>query len=196
MTRTAKDTAPCHVFKPPMNQPEESTILHTGEFLQTCRSGTWEYVRRVRSNGGAAFMIATTDADEIVLVEQYRVPAGKRVIELPAGIIGDEDGAESNESAALRELEEETGFRANHIELLHDAPTAGGLTSEWAWHFRLSGLSKVGNGGGVDGENIITHCVPRASAARWLAEQKAARDVAVDARVYAALFWLLQETPA
>jgi ADP-ribose pyrophosphatase len=178
-----------------MPEPQNASSLHIGEFLELRRSDHWEYVRRIRSTSGAAFMIATTATQELILVEQMRIPAGQRVIELPAGIIGDDLAGEDPALAAVRELEEETGFRARQVALMHDAPTAAGLSSEWAWFFRLTQLERVHQGGGVDGEDITTHIVPLETAAAWLKTQRQA-GTAVDARIFAALYWLHQETLA
>ncbi|MGJ8668563.1 MAG: NUDIX hydrolase [Oceanococcus sp.] len=175
-----------------MTEPKDATTLHTADFLELRRSQHWEYVRRVNSSGGAAFMVATTQDQELVLVEQLRLPVNRPVIELPAGIIGDHDESEDPATAALRELEEETGFRANNIRPLYDGPTAAGITCEWAWHFRLSDLTRVHSGGGVDDENIITHVVPIREIHAWLATQQA-QGKAICSRIYAALYWLALE---
>ncbi len=172
-------------------KPSDSNLLHRGEFLELRRRRHWEYVRRTRSNGGAAFMIALTDEAELVLVEQLRLPVEQPVIELPAGIIGDHHPDESPEDAALRELEEETGFRAARVRRIFDSPTVAGISSEWAYYLRMEGLTRVGDGGGVGEEDIITHCVPLASAPQWLERQRAGGSL-VDIRIYAALFWLAQ----
>jgi hypothetical protein len=74
-------------------------VLARGDFLELRRDGHWEYVRRVRGRG-AAFVLALTEADEIVLVEQYRVPLRARVIEPPAGIVGDGGGTSGTEAAS------------------------------------------------------------------------------------------------
>ena len=77
--------------------------------------GKWEYVSRAR-NISAAVIVAIDDGRRsgrhVLLVEQYRVPLGRRCLELPAGLIGDETEGEAVEVAAARELEEETGYRA------------------------------------------------------------------------------------
>ncbi len=68
-----------------MSKPES---LHRGKYLELLRDGHWEFVRRVNARG-AVFVLAVTEAKELVLVEQYRVPVGERTLELPAGIYGD-----------------------------------------------------------------------------------------------------------
>lgn len=171
---------------------DSSTALFQGEFLELRRNAHWEYVRRVRGAGGAAFMVATTPADEIVLVEQHRIPVARPVLELPAGIIGDENAQETALDTARRELLEETGFAAAQAEILFDAPTTAGITSEWAWFIRMRGLRRVHAGGGVDDEDIRTHLIPLSRAGAELQVRKAA-GMAIDVRVFSALYWLSQE---
>ena len=172
-----------------MPLPQDAEILHTARFLELRRTGRWEYVQRCNTGGGAAFMIATTAEQELVLVEQLRPAVNQRVIELPAGVVGDEYHGEAPIEAAKRELEEETGFRPGRVTCLHDSPTAAGLTSEWAWYFRMTELTRVSAGGGVDGEDITTHVVPLGEINVWLSQRKTA-GCAVDWRIFAALHWI------
>ena len=65
-------------------QPEKKS-LHKGRFLAMFERGGWEYVDRVGASG-VVVILAVTDANELVLVEQHRVPVGASVIELPAGL--------------------------------------------------------------------------------------------------------------
>src|SRR3546814_2912534 len=98
-------------------------------------------------------MLAVDDG-HVILGEQYRVPLGRNCIELPAGLVGDEDENESVESSAARELEEETGYRAGSVEVLGEFASSPGMTSETLHLVRATGLQKTGDGGGIDGENI------------------------------------------
>lgn len=167
--------------------------LHEGQFLQLLRHGHWEYVRR-RATGGAAAIIAVTDDDALVLVEQYRIPVQAACIELPAGVIGDsaEFAGESALVAARRELLEETGFDCETLRPAFDGPSAPGLTAETSHVLRATGLRRVHEGGGVDGENIQVHVVPLAGIHDWLeVQQRAGRQV--EPKVWAALYWLLRE---
>lgn len=172
-------------------QETNAEILHRGQWLELKRKGRWEYVSRVRERG-AAFILAITDAEEVVLVEQYRTAVAARCLELPAGIIGDEAGFEEEAlaDAALRELEEETGFHAARIELLFSGPVAAGLTSELAYLFHATGLTRRHAGGGIGSEDIAVHLVPRREVRAWLAARMQA-GARVDARIYAAL-WLAE----
>ena len=175
--------------KPPIE------TLYEGKYLALRREGSWEYVERHRARG-AAFILAVTAAREIVLVEQYRVPLHAPCIELPAGIIGDEAAFadEGIEAAALRELEEETGFRGSRAELLLSGPIAAGMTSEILYLIRAHGLERVSAGGGVEGEDITVHVVPLAGIGEWLARQGESGKW-IEPRVYTGL-WFAQNEAA
>ena len=123
--------------------------LCTGKFLVLVREGHWEYVDRIGATG-AAIIVAVTDEQKLLLVEQYRIPVHARTIELPAGIVGDEPGGlgESPTAAAKRELLEETGYAANRVEILTTGPASSGLTSEVVTLLLASGLKRLNAGGG------------------------------------------------
>ena len=164
--------------------------LHRGQYLELLRDGHWEFVRRVNARG-AVFVAAVTGARELVLVEQYRVPVGERTLELPAGIYGDADSpaGETPEQCALRELEEETGFRGKVAKVLLYGPVAPGLTDEMMYLVRVAGLAKVSAGGGVGSEQITVHHVPLKDAPAWL-ERKRAEGFQVEPRIYAAPYFV------
>ena len=174
-----------------MNQTTRTT-LHTGKFLALVKEGHWEFADRVNATG-AAVIIAVTTEQKVLLVEQYRTPVHARTIELPAGIIGDEPGStdESIAEAARRELLEETGYTAEHIEAVTTGPSCSGITSERVTLFRALGLRRVGKGGGVANENIEVHEIPLAEIVDWLAT-KAKTGVLIDPKVYAGLFFISQ----
>ena len=173
-----------------MSEPE---LLYRGRFVELVRDGRWEYVRRVNARG-AVFIVAVTEAEELVLVEQHRVPLQERCIELPAGIFGDDESAENEtpEHCALRELEEETGFRGNRAQLILSGPVAPGLTNEILFLVRVEGLTRLHAGGGVGAEDITTHVVPLRQAQAWLEEKRRA-GLQVEARIYTALYFLAHE---
>jgi len=145
-----------------------------GRFIAAKTRGRWEYVSRARGIK-AAVILALTPEDDVVLVEQFRVPLGKLCIELPAGLIGDDDGGEG-ESAAMaanRELEEETGYRAGRMDDLGEFFSSPGMVSEAFTLFRAYDLARVSGGGGVDGEGITVHHVPRAGITDFIAARRA-----------------------
>jgi ADP-ribose pyrophosphatase len=142
-----------------MTEPEE--IMWEGRFITAKRQGTWEYVGRSRGIH-AAVIVAVDDAGDgphILLVDQYRVPLGKRCLELPAGLVGDDSEGEEPAIAAARELEEETGYHAQAMQNLGEFYSSPGMVSESFTLFRATGLTKTGPGGGVEGEGIIVHRV-------------------------------------
>ncbi|MFO1512383.1 MAG: NUDIX hydrolase [Verrucomicrobiota bacterium] len=172
-----------------MNQTPKA-ILYTGKFLALIKERHWEYAHRTNATG-AAIIAAVTDEKRILLVEQYRIPVHARTIELPAGIIGDEPGSsdESHTEAARRELIEETGYEAGHIEALTHGPASAGLGSEVVTLFLATKLRRVGVGGGVAHEDITVHEVSLSDIDSWLAA-KAKAGVLIDPKVYAGLYFI------
>ena len=164
--------------------------LHRGRYLELLKDGRWEFVRRVGARG-AVFVLAVTDAAELVLVEQQRVPLQARTLELPAGIYGDAESPpdETPEQCALRELEEETGFRGAKARLLVSGPVAPGLTTEIMFLVRVEGLVRAHAGGGVGGEDITVHVVPLDGIERWLDDRRG-EGLLVEPRIYAGLHFL------
>jgi ADP-ribose pyrophosphatase len=166
---------------------EKSRILYPGRYLSLGSKQDWEYIiRRHR----VVVMIAWTPDDELLLVEQFRIPVDRHTIELPAGLVGDEDGREQESliEAARRELQEETGWRAGHLRELIHCPTSAGMTNEEVAFIEASELVRTGPGGGDDSEEIIVHQIPRASVDDWLIERYR-EGKALDPKIYAALYW-------
>ena len=122
------------------------------------------------------------DGRHILLVEQYRVPLGKYCLELPAGLVGDDSAGEAPEIAAVRELEEETGYRATEWLTVGEFYSSPGMVSESFTLLRATGLTKVGEGGGVDGEDIAVHRVPLPEIAAFIAAKRA-EGCGIDVRV-------------
>ena len=156
-------------------------VMWEGRFISAVREGHWEYVRRTRGIS-AAVILAETDDREIILVEQYRIPIGRRCLELPAGLIGDDYNDDNVEKAAARELEEETGYRAHEIQPLGEYYSSPGMVAESFTLVRATGLTKVGDGGGIEGEEIVVHHVPRADVVSFI-EEKRDEGVGIDVRL-------------
>jgi len=151
-----------------------------GKFVTAIKDGRWEYVER--TGRVTAVVILAEYEGKFVLVEQPRVPTKRRCLELPAGLIGDVGEDDNVEVAARRELEEETGFFAERIELLGEFYSAPGILAESFTLVRATGLKRVGAGGGVDGEDIVTHLVPRGEIAEFVAARRA-EGVGMDAKL-------------
>ena len=153
-----------------------------GKYVKVSRRGTWEYAGR--ANDIRAVVILAEVDGKVILVDQPRVPLQRRCLELPAGLIGDDDGArdEAPEIAGGRELEEETGYRAARIENLGEFWSSPGMVTESFTLLRASGLTKVGPGGGTPGENITVHRIALDTLEEFLAQRRAKGD-AVDVRL-------------
>jgi ADP-ribose pyrophosphatase len=161
----------------------EEQVVWQGRFIATKQRGNWEYVSRAR-NIRAAVILAVDEEDHVLLVEQYRVPLGRACLELPAGLVGD-DADKADEvatDAARRELIEETGYDAAHMEVVGEFYSSPGMVTESFTLLRAHGLTKVGPGGGVDDENIVTHRVPLADIGAFVAECRA-QGMAIDVKL-------------
>ena len=165
----------------------ESETLFNGRWLTLKRRGRWEYVERANP-AGAVIVIAVTDRDEVLFVEQYRVPIECKTIEMPAGLVGDIDAKESLLLAAERELLEETGWRAGKLEHLMTGPSSAGMSTERMAFVRASELERVHAGGGDDSEDILVHEIDIDQAPSWLAARMA-EGYEIDAKVWAGLWF-------
>ncbi|WP_374418986.1 NUDIX hydrolase [Novosphingobium arvoryzae] len=162
-----------------IEEPEQT--VWQGKFITAKVKGKWEYVSRARGIK-AAVILAIDDEQHVILVEQFRVPLGRACIELPAGLIGDNGESENATDAAVRELEEETGYRAARMDTLGEYYSSPGMVSESFTLLRASSLTKVGPGGGVDGEDITVHRVPITGIGQFIAESRA-RGLGIDVRL-------------
>ena len=160
----------------------KTEIMWEGRFITAKREGKWEYVSRSRGIRDA--VILAIDEGHVLLVEQYRVPLGKSCIELPAGLVGDHDDNPDEDAsiAAVRELEEETGYRAATIENCGEFYSSPGMVSESFSLFKASGLTKVGDGGGTDGEDITVHRVALTELDDFMATKRQA-GLAIDVKL-------------
>ncbi|WP_343520443.1 NUDIX hydrolase [Sphingomonas sp.] len=152
-----------------------------GRFITAKKQGRWEYVARARGIR-AAVIVAIDDDEQLILVEQYRVPLGRACLELPAGLVGDESEDEAVEIAAARELEEETGYRAGRVESLGEYFSSPGMVSESFTLVRAHDLVRAGEGGGVEGEGITVHRVKLAAVPDFVADCRA-RGMAIDVKL-------------
>lgn len=171
------------------DQPE---TMCEGKYLRLVRSGHWEYAERTNA-GSAVIVIAVTPERNLLFVEQFRIPMNAPTIEMPAGLVGDLDAADTVEEAAKRELLEETGWRADEVKVLMVGPTSSGMSNELIAFVRARGLTRVHAGGGDATEDITVHEVPVDEAPRWLAGKMAA-GYSMDPKLWAGL-WLLDHDP-
>ena len=155
-------------------------VMWEGKFVRALRRGKWEYASR--TNEIRAVVIFAEHDGKVILVEQPRVPLDCRCIELPAGLVGDDDPDATPETTAIKELEEETGFTADRVERLGDFYASPGMLSESFTLMRAHGVRKVGEGGGTESEDIVTHLVARDDIPNFI-EQKRAEGYGVDVKL-------------
>jgi len=93
-----------------------------------------ESLREVIKHPGAVAIVPVTAKGNILMVTQYRYAVGKMLLEVPAGTLNPH---EAPETCAIREMQEETGFKPGKIEKIGGIFTAPGYTSEFI-HFYLA----------------------------------------------------------
>ena len=121
-------------------------------------------------------------ADGLVpVLRQWRVPLQAWVWELPAGLC--DVVGEPPEAAALRELEEETGYSAARIRLVGRGTVSPGLTNELWNAYLATSLTRTGEGGGVHAERIELSLLPLDGLDEWLIARSAAGEL-VDSKIF------------
>jgi ADP-ribose pyrophosphatase len=155
-------------------------VMCEGRFVRALKRGRWEYASR--TNDISAVVILAEFEGKVILIDQPRVPLGVRCVELPAGLVGDEDADATVESTAVKELEEEAGFTAERIERLGEYYASPGMLSESFTLVRAHGVRRIGEGGGDDNEDINVHLVARADIPNFV-EQKRAEGFGVDVKL-------------
>jgi ADP-ribose pyrophosphatase len=172
----------------------DSRVLHRGKYL-TFRIDTIERAdgsratREIAGHPGAVAVVAVDGEDRVLMVRQWRVPAGAALLEIPAGTleVADDGSIEDPDLAARRELEEETGMRAGLWRLLARFYTAPGFTSE-LMHLYLATDLRLADGhrlGPDEDEHLLLERIP------WQEAVAAAeRGEVEDAKSLVGLFWL------
>jgi len=162
-------------------------ILCQGKYINLLLENGWEFVER-RCISGIVAIVAVTDDNRLVLVEQLRRPVGRRVLELPAGLVGDKPGhrREALATAARRELLEETGYRSRRLRWLLQCPSAPAISTAMIDFYLATGLARVHAGGGDETEDIRVHLAPLAGFDAWLRRQLR-RGVLLDPKVHLGL---------
>jgi len=155
-------------------------VMWAGKYVRVLKRERWEFASRT-NNINAVVILAEHDG-KVILVDQPRVPPDCRCIELPAGLVGDEDPDATIESTGIKELEEETGFTAERVERLGEFYASPGMLSESFTLVRAHGVRNIGEGGGDENEDIKVHLVDRADIPNFI-EQKRAEGFGVDVKL-------------
>ena len=98
--------------------------------------------REIVKHPGAVAIIALNDEGKIIMVEQYRKPLERSLLEIPAGKL---EPGEEPKITAERELEEETGYRADKLDYLTSFYTSPGFADEIIHIYVASGLNEIEN---------------------------------------------------
>jgi 8-oxo-dGTP pyrophosphatase MutT (NUDIX family) len=143
-----------HVF-----ETTSSETLHTGKIFalridRVRMPGGSEVIREVVEHYGAVAIVAMDGDGRIPLVYQYRHPFGRRLWELPAGLL--DIAGEAPHLAAARELHEEAGLQAQTWQVLADLDSAPGFSDESVRVFLATGLTEVDKPESVDEEADMT----------------------------------------
>ena len=107
--------------------------------VDTVREGELTYQRDVVHHQGSAVIVPVHDDGTVVLVRQYRHPAVRYLLEVPAGTLAD---GERPEAGAARELEEELGLVAERLEKLSEFFVSPGFLEEKMWVYLATGLTE------------------------------------------------------
>jgi len=118
--------------------------------------------REVIEHAHAVAMVPLTDGGEVILVRQFRLPTGRVLLEIPAGVI---DPGEDPAEAAQRELAEEIGCHAGRLERLLSVYLAPGYSTELIHIFLAANLVKEDRQADED-EIIATERLPLSEARR------------------------------
>ena len=165
------------------------TIIHDGKFLRLVKELHWEYVERTSGNEVVYIVpVLVSDKKYAILIKEYRIPMKAYVIGFPAGLVGD-IGNESVETAAQRELLEETGFKANRMRYLTQGPPSSGLSPENIHFYLADKLEKMDDGGGDDTESIEVHQIPLEDIDSWIDNEVKCGSV-LDAKLYVGLYFI------
>jgi 8-oxo-dGTP pyrophosphatase MutT (NUDIX family) len=149
-----RDQQPAPAPDPLTERVVASEVVHRGRYMEF-RVDTIERLdgtrgrRDIVGHPGAIAVLAVDDEDRLLLVRQWRVAAGRAMLEIPAGTLDVHDGVtEDPDVAARRELEEETGHRAASWRKLAEFWTAPGFSSELMHLYLATGLTAVGDDDG------------------------------------------------
>lgn len=171
----------------PEATPSQPISHFEGRYLSLREIDDWEFATRPNATGVVGIM-ALTSNQEVIFVEQYRRPMQARVLEICAGLVGDEEefAHESLADCAERELLEETGYRPGELTFLISSPTSAGMTDEKTHLFFATDCERIAEGGGVGGEDITTHVIPLEEVTEFLSNSEK-QGILIDFKIHACL---------
>ena len=150
---------------------------------KTGETRTWSYSERPSHIEAAVIIPITKETKEIILIRQFRIPMQNYVIEFPAGLM---EPGEKIEVSALRELEEETGYKGKIISTSPKTSSSAGISSETIYliHVETEEIPQAQNL--EDCEEIEVLRTPLKKAKQLLLDYSAKGDL-IDSKVWAFL---------
>jgi ADP-ribose pyrophosphatase len=172
-----------------MTEKNKRRVLAEGKYIRLVAWGRWEWAERTNTSG-AVVIAAVTAEGELVLIDEYRRPLDARVVQLPAGLVGDEPGTGEEDliEAGKRELLEEAGCVSQRWQYLIEGPSSPGLTDERYTMYLALDAKKSGPGGGDESEDIHVCLVPLDQVETWL-QQQIEQGLLVDPKIYTGLYF-------
>lgn len=172
-----------------MPEDNQREILAEGKYVRLVKRGRWEWVERTNCSSAVVIMPVTMEK-QAVFIEQYRHPLDAKVIELPAGLVGDDPGTDGEHwlTAAKRELLEETGYASENWHFLLDGPSSPGLATECYAMYLAADAHRIEDGGGDETEDITVHLIALDDAENWLSVQRK-KGLLVDPKVYTGIYF-------
>ncbi|WP_284036004.1 NUDIX hydrolase [Neobacillus sp. 114] len=143
--------------------------------------------REIIKHPGAVAILAVTPENKIIMVEQYRKALERTIVEIPAGKL---EKGEEPDACARRELEEETGYVCESLELLTSFFTSPGFADEIVHVYLAKGLTKKEDSAALDEDEFVNlEELTLEEALQYVKEQKI-----YDAKtIYAVQYLQLQE---
>jgi ADP-ribose pyrophosphatase len=170
--KSSRQVADCKVFK-------------VREDTSVCDEDGREHPFYVIESPEWVNIIALTKSDEVVVIEQYRHGIGEIVLEIPGGLI---DDGEAPETAAIRELAEETGYVPGKIVLLGKSRPNPAIQNNWVYHYLALDCELKQDLKFDDNESISTGLVPLAEIALLIGEEKITHSLVLAAFYRLALY--------
>ncbi len=162
--------------------PDKKTVFE-GVRFNVERVWQGERPRDIMRHPGAAVILPLVDDEHVCLIKNYRIAVEETLLELPAGTL---EPDEAPEITAGRELEEETGYRADNIELLSVYYPSPGVMDEKMYMYIATGLT-MHQPAREEGEEIENHVVTLSEAKEMVRDGRIA-----DGKTIAALLFYFQ----
>ncbi|MET0754074.1 MAG: NUDIX hydrolase [Pyrinomonadaceae bacterium] len=162
---SSKEIVDCRVFKVRVDYCERESDGKQSTFFVT-------------ENSDWANIIALTKENEVVLIEQFRHGIEEIILEIPGGMI---DAGENPETAARRELREETGFTANKFILLGKSRPNPAISDNWLYHYLALDCEKTHETTFDEHESVVSKIVPLTEIQNLISSEKITHSMVIAA---------------